>query len=65
MAVTTNEPHKSLEDLIRQRAHALWLERLARGQPGTAESDWRIAELELAAVKHDSPRSESKAGNDH
>jgi hypothetical protein len=64
MSLTVNEPHKSLEDLIRQRAHAIWLERLARGQPGTAESDWRIAELEVA-VKHDSPRSESKAGNDH
>jgi hypothetical protein len=49
MSVTVNEPQKSREDLIRERAHQIWLERMARGQPGTAESDWHIAELELSA----------------
>jgi hypothetical protein len=51
MSITVNEPHKSPEELIRERAHQIWLERTARGQPGTAESDWHLAELELAQKK--------------
>jgi hypothetical protein len=51
MSITVNEPQKSHEDAVRERAHEIWLERVARGQPGTAESDWRIAELELAQKK--------------
>jgi hypothetical protein len=51
MSVSVNEPHKPTEELIRERAHQIWLERMARGQPGTAESDWRLAELELAQKK--------------
>jgi hypothetical protein len=46
MSVTVNEPQKSHEDAVRERAYAIWLERTARGQPGTAESDWHLAELE-------------------
>jgi hypothetical protein len=51
MSVTVNEPHQSHEDAVRERAHQIWLERMARGQPGTAESDWHLAELELAQKK--------------
>jgi hypothetical protein len=49
MSVTVNEPHQSHEDAVRERAHEIWLERVARGQPGTAESDWAIAELQILA----------------
>ena len=51
MSLTVNEPHQPHEDAVRERAYAIWLERVARGQPGTAESDWRLAELELAQKK--------------
>lgn len=51
MAVSINEPHQSREEAIRERAHALWLERMARGEPGTAETDWHIAELEFDQKK--------------
>jgi hypothetical protein len=47
MSISVNEPRKSHDELVRERAYAIWLERIARGQPGTAESDWRIAELEV------------------
>ena len=51
MSLTVNEPHKSPEEAIRERAYEIWLERMARGQPGTAETDWHLAELELAQKK--------------
>jgi hypothetical protein len=51
MAITIDEPHQSREDKIRERAHAIWLERHARGQAGTPESDWHIAELEIDQKK--------------
>jgi hypothetical protein len=35
------------EDLIRTRAHQIYLARIAFGTPGDAESDWRQAEQEL------------------
>jgi hypothetical protein len=35
------------DDEIRWRAHQIWLDRTAKGLPGTPESDWRVAELEL------------------
>jgi Protein of unknown function (DUF2934) len=50
MSVSINEPHRSVEEKIRERAYEIWLERTARGQPGTAESDWRIAELEIRSA---------------
>jgi hypothetical protein len=35
------------EDRIRERAHQIWLERIAKGEPGTPESDWAKAEEEV------------------
>jgi hypothetical protein len=51
MSITVNEPHQSHEDAVRERAYEIWLQRTALGQPGTAESDWHLAELQLEQKK--------------
>jgi hypothetical protein len=35
------------DDEIRWRAHQIWMDRTAKGIPGTPESDWKAAEAEL------------------
>lgn len=44
--VTTISPDKIMpgEDQIREKAREIYFERIARGEHGTAEDDWREAE---------------------
>ncbi len=39
---------KELEDMVRSRAHEIYVERSGRGLPGTAEADWLEAEEHLS-----------------
>lgn len=41
------EVKPALDD-VRRRAYEIYLGRMARGEPGTSETDWQHAEQELA-----------------
>jgi len=41
---------ESREEQIRRRAYEIYVQRIADGQPGTAESDWHLAEIELGEI---------------
>jgi hypothetical protein len=47
-AVDSHRELKPNADDIQRRAYEIYLERMARGEPGSCESDWSRAERELA-----------------
>jgi hypothetical protein len=47
--MVSTTPISDDNDRIRERAHRIWLERMANGTPGTPELDWAKAEAEVKA----------------
>jgi hypothetical protein len=63
---TKREPESKVAlaaEQIRQRAHEIYEQRIAKGLPGDAEGDWLRAEAELG--RQAKPRSRDRARTHH